>query len=142
MQDNALSGNLTEFGSIGNLMRLTMLDLYNNQVKYLTPILPQYAAHSNLTHVSLDVRTTTQMIGELPASIQNLTNLQYLYLDDAHYKPLRQYYCRQRLPQNGKHSYRIVRENYLQMANSVCEDIYDTNTAFNPLQVSGYYQND
>ena len=94
----------------GALTKLTMLDMYNNS-----------------------------MTGDVPASIQNLTSLQYLYLDDRHYKPLRQYYCRQRLPQNGKYSYRIVRENYLQMSAAVCEDMHGTEYTFNPLQVSGAY---
>lgn len=30
------------------------------------------------------------MDGEVPPAIQNLTSLQYLYLDNQHYKPLRQ----------------------------------------------------
>jgi len=110
LQDNKLDGNLTELDTLGDLTKLVMLDFYNND-----------------------------MYGDVPASIQNLTSLQYLYLDDRHYKPLRQYYCRQRLPQNGKYSYRIVRENYLQMTAAVCEDMHDTLYTFNPLQVSGTY---
>ena len=83
LQDNALSGNFTQFSTLGNLRQLVMLDLYNNQ-----------------------------MIGEVPPSVQNLSSLQYLYLDNEHYKPLRQKYCRQRIPNNGKYSYTIVREQY------------------------------
>ena len=51
MQDNQLNGNLTKLHTLGNLRNLEMLDLYNNQ-----------------------------MYGAVPASIQNLTALQYLYL--------------------------------------------------------------
>ena len=76
--------------------RLVMLDFYNNR-----------------------------MFGEVPASIQNLTNLQYLYLDDVHYKPLRQYYCRQRLANNGKSNYRIVRDNYLQARTPHLKAVYE-----------------
>ena len=53
---------------------------------------------------------------------------------------LRQYYCRQRIPQNGKYNYRIVRDMYDQLAKSVCPDMYNTLFAFNPLQVSGAYE--
>ena len=51
-----------------------------------------------------------KMFGDVPDSVQNLTSLQYLYLDNQHYRPLRQKYCRQRLPNNGKYSYLIVRQ--------------------------------
>lgn len=110
MQENRLDGNLTRLTTLGNLRQLITLDLYNNQ-----------------------------MGGDVPASLQNLTSLQYLYLDNQHYKPLRQKYCRQRLPNNGKYNYRIVRDEYVQMTSVVCEDMHDTNFAFNSLQESGVY---
>jgi len=81
-----------------------------------------------------------QMYGEVPPSVQNLTSLQYLYLDNEHYKPLRQKYCRQRIPNNGKYSYTIVREQYQEMTSVICEDMHDTNYAFNSLQASGVYE--
>lgn len=110
MQQNRLNGNVTKFTTLGNLRNLVTLDLYENM-----------------------------MTGDVPASIQNLTSLEYLYMDNQHYKPLRQKYCRQRLPNNGKYNYRIVREEYQQMTSVVCENMHDTNFAFNPLQVSGVY---
>ena len=42
------------------------------------------------------------MYGDVPASVQNLTSLQYLYLQNEHLKPLRLKYCRQRIPNVGK----------------------------------------
>ena len=95
---------------MGDLRQLITLDMYNNQ-----------------------------MYGEVPPSIQNLTSLQYLYLDNVHYKPLRQKYCGQRIPNNGKYNYRIVRDEYVQMTSVICEEMHDTNFAFNSLQVSGVY---
>ena len=76
MQDNQLNFNLTKLDTLGNLVNLITLDFYNNQ-----------------------------MYGDVPASIQNLTSLQYLYLQNEHYKPLRMKYCRQRIPNLGKYSY-------------------------------------
>lgn len=110
LQNNELDGNLSKFSTLGNLRRLMTLDLYDNK-----------------------------MTGDLPAGIQNLTSLQYLYVDNKHYKLLRNYYCRQRLPDNGKYNYRIVRDMYYEMANAYCENPYDTNFAFNSLQVSKAY---
>ena len=79
------------------------------------------------------------MYGDVPASVQNLTNLQYLYLQNEHLKPLRLKYCRQRIPNVGKYSHRIVREQYVEMMSHVCEDIYTTEFTFNSLQDSGMY---
>ena len=53
MQDNQLNFNLTKLDTLGNLVNLITLDFYNNQ-----------------------------MYGDVPASIQNLTSLQYLYLQN------------------------------------------------------------
>ena len=59
--------------SIGKLLQLRYLDIYNNQ-----------------------------MTGDVPASIKNLTNLKTLYLQNEHLTPVRQRYCRQRIPNVGK----------------------------------------
>jgi Leucine-rich repeat (LRR) protein len=111
INDNKLNGNLTEFSALGELRKLTLLDLYNNE-----------------------------MFGELPASFQNLTSLRKVYVNDEHLKVVRQYYCRQRIPQVGKYNWIIVREMYPEMAAAYCEHMHDTLFAFNPLQVSGVYQ--
>jgi len=110
LQNNKLDGHLTDFETLGDLRQLITLDLYENQ-----------------------------MTGDVPASLQNLTSLQYLYLDNVHYTPLRQKYCRQRLPNNGKYNYWIVREEYRQMTSVVCEDMHDDVYAFNSLQTSKVY---
>jgi Leucine-rich repeat (LRR) protein len=105
-----LDGNLTEWTTMGELRSLQTLDLYNNQ-----------------------------MVGDVPASLQNLTSLQYLYLDNIHLTPLRQWYCGERIPNNGKYNYRIVRDEYIRMTSIPCDDMHDVNFAFNSLQVSGVY---
>ena len=83
LQDLRLQDNLipgTIPPSIGNLVRLRYLDLYNNR-----------------------------MVGDVPPGIQNLTNLKELYLQNEHLTPVRQRYCRQRIPNVGKYSWRMVR---------------------------------
>ena len=97
--------------SIGNLVRLRYLDLYNNR-----------------------------MVGDVPASIQNLTNLKELYLQNEHLTPVRQKYCRQRIPNVGKYSWRIMREEYRQMTAVVCDNMHDVDYTFNSLQHSQSYQ--
>ena len=92
---------------MGDLRQLITLDMYNNQ-----------------------------MYGAVPASVQNLTSLQYLYLDNQHYKPLRQKYCGQRMnPRLGKYSWRAIREQYHEMMSTHCPDdeIFSTEHTFNSL---------
>ena len=110
MHTNGLDGNFTALTTLGDLRNLVTLDLYGNR-----------------------------MHGDVPSSIQNLSSLQYLYLDNQHYAPLRQYYCGQRLPNNGKYNYRIVRDEYLTMTSIPCDNMHDTNFAFSSLQESGVY---
>ena len=72
LNDNKLDGNLTRFEKLGDLRRLQILDLYNNN-----------------------------MTGALPASFRNLTALQRVFVDDIHLFVLRLYYCRTRIPDVG-----------------------------------------
>ena len=92
---------------VGKLRSLELLDVYNNS-----------------------------MDGDVPASIREMTNLQQLYLANEHLRPLRQHYCGQRLPNLGKYSWRVVREEYDQMMKSYCPDdqMHDTAYTFGRLQ--------
>ena len=95
------------------MRRLEVLDLYNNS-----------------------------LTGDVPSSIRELTELKELYLDNQHLLPLRKRYCGQRLPDLGKYSYRIIRDEYDQMMASYCPDdeIFDTKFTFSTLQDSGMYE--
>ena len=73
-----------------------------------------------------------------PATIANMINLRQFYVDQEQLTPLLIWFCRERL-RPGKYNYRIVRDEYVQMTSVVCEDMHDTNYAFNSLQVSGVY---
>jgi hypothetical protein len=53
---------------------------------------------------------------------------------------VRQRYCKQRLPDLGKYSWRVVREEYRLMTSLTCDDMYDTDFTFSPLQDSGVYE--
>ena len=93
--------------SIGKLLKLRHLDFYNNQ-----------------------------MIGDIPASIKNLTNLKQLYVQNEHLTPVRQRFCRQRIPNVGKYNWRIMREEYEQWTSVLCPNMHDTEYTFNSLQAS------
>merc|ERR1711988_16827 len=93
--------------SIGKLLKLRYLDFYNNR-----------------------------MVGDIPASIKNLTNLKTLYVQNEHLTPVCQRYCRQRIPNVGKYNWRVVREEYQQFTAVLCPDMHDTDYTFNSLQAS------
>ena len=92
------------------------------------------------TSIGRFLRLMLRNEGELPASFQNLTSLRKVYVNDEHLKVVRDYYCRQRIPQVGKYNWIIVREMYPEMAAAYCENPPDTLFTFNPLQVSGVSQ--
>ena len=96
--------------SIGNLTNLEYLDIYNNR-----------------------------MTGDVPASIAELINLKELYLQNEHLKPVRQRYCRTRIPNVGKMNWRQLRDEYHSMVSYVCPDMHDTEFTFNSLQASSSY---
>jgi len=113
LQDLRLNDNLITGeipDSIGKLFRLRYLDLYNNR-----------------------------MVGDVPASIQNLTNLKELYLQNEHLTPVRQRYCRMRIPNVGKYSWRLMRDEYRKFTSVVCDNMHDVDFTFNSLQHSSSY---
>ena len=110
LQDLRLQDNLipgTIPTEIGQLSSLRYLDIYNNRME-----------------------------GDVPSSIQNLIKLEELYLQNDHLKPIRQSRCRMRVPNVGKFSWRIIREEYRHMVSVSCDDMYDTDFTFNSLQAS------
>jgi len=97
-------------GSIGKLFNLRHLDLYNNR-----------------------------MTGDVPPGIANLTNLKELYIQNIHLTPVRQRYCRMRIPNVGKYNWRIMREEFRHYTSVMCNDMHDTEFTFNNLQTSGSF---
>ena len=109
-----LTGNLTALDTIGKLKNLVTLDVYNNSM------------HS-----------------EVPPQIEHLTALKYLFVDQRHLRPLTQGWCQYRFPNfthiGRKYNFIDLRENYREYVNTVCDEPYSIEFAFNPLQVSRMY---
>ena len=92
---------------IGKLRELVVLDVYNNS-----------------------------MSGDIPKSIRDLYQLDQLYVANEHLLPLRKKYCGQRIPDIGKYSWRVVRDDYDNMMASYCPEghLLTTEQTFNKLQ--------
>lgn len=124
--NNTLSGSIPE--DVGNMTNLRSLRINQN---HLSGPLPQ--SIGNLSHLYYLDTYANQMTGDMPDSVANLISLQYLYVQNEHYLPLRKKYCKQRLPQVGKYSYRIVRDDYMNMMAMECPEPHSTEFTFNAL---------
>ena len=126
---NRLSGSIPDtITGMGSLRTLRLAD------NLLVGNLP--AAIGKLSHLQvLDVYNNS-MDGDVPASVRDLLELKELYLAHEHLKPLRKRYCGQRLPNLGKYSYRMVRDEYDQMMASYCpeDEMRSTQSTFSRLQ--------
>ena len=128
---NSLEGPLPT--QLGSLVMLETISLASNRVNGSIPT--QIGRLKALRH--LDVYDN-QMSGDVPATIEGLTNLKTLHLDNQHLKPVRQHYCGQRIPNTGRHNWRLLRDEYLHWTATVCPDshLHDTDFSFNNLQSS------
>jgi Leucine-rich repeat (LRR) protein len=131
MQGLRLSGTLPT--EIGRLTQLRSLRLNDNKLSGSLP-----TQLGNLVHLeTLDVWNNT-FSGDMPSQLGQLINLRLLYLPNEQLLPLRLHYCQHRLPNLGKYSYRLVREEYYRFASAICPEPFDTLSAFGTLaQLSG-----
>ena len=154
-QGNAFSGTLPP--SIGGLTQLFSLDAQGMKISGTLPT--ELGLLTNLHLLRLndnkisgsipselgklrDLETldlfANELTGDMPSELGLLLNLRLLYLPNEQLLPLRLRYCQSRLPNLGKYSYRLVREEYYRMASSICPEPYDTLSAFGTLaQLSG-----
>ena len=104
------------------------------------PFLPYVAPHffPYLTFFIL-LLLCNQIVGAVPSSIKNLTNLKILYVQNEQLEPVRNRYCRIRIPNVGKYNWRILRDGYSHYSSVTCDNPYPTGYAFNSLQASGGY---
>jgi len=156
-QENSLSGGVPT--EVGKLVKVNSLYMNNNQLD--APLPEEIGEMENLRDIRLHDNLipgvipdsigklfklryldfyNNQMVGDIPAGIKNLTNLKTLYVQNEHLTPVRQRYCRQRIPNVGKYNWRMVREEYQQMTSVLCPDMHDVDFTFNSLQASQSYE--
>uniref|UniRef100_A0A7S0LP44 Leucine-rich repeat-containing N-terminal plant-type domain-containing protein n=1 Tax=Coccolithus braarudii TaxID=221442 RepID=A0A7S0LP44_9EUKA len=129
---NHFSGELPS--QLGKLRVLRSLKLNDNS--FVGSIPSEVGSLGSLEVLDLFNNT---LVGAIPSSIENLENLKLLYVDNENTEPLQQHYCRQRLPNLRKYSWRILRDRYRQIADSVCDESYDTSFTFSTLEeVTGF----
>ena len=126
LQDNRLQGTLPT--QLGGLYEIRQLKLNDNQIG--GPVPTQIGRLDGLEELDLYNNSFT---GDLPETIANLINLKQLYADNEQLGVLRLHYCRQRMPNVGKYSWHILREEYHRFAQAICEDPYSTVEAFGTL---------
>ena len=126
VRGSSLDGTIPS--ELGNATLLRSLKLNSNSLSGSIP--SQLGSLQQLDTLDLYENGLT---GDMPASLGGLRNIRLFYLPNEQLKPLRLRYCQQRMPAVGKYSYRIVREEYHQMAASICPDPMDTETAFGAL---------
>lgn len=132
MHDNQLNEPLpSELGDMENLRELRLQD---NRIVGSIP--EQIGKLSKLRTLDL---YNNMMNGSVPATIKNLTNLKVLYLQNEMLAPVRQRYCRIRIPNVGKYNWRIMRDEYSHYTSVTCDNPYDVEFTFNSLQASGTY---
>ena len=121
-----LSGTLPT--ELGRLTGLHTLRLSSNSISGSIPT--QAGLLTRLEELDL---YDNPLEGDMPAELAALINLRLLYLPNEQLRPLRMHYCGQRMPNVGKYSYRIVREEYHKFSSAICENPLSTLQAFGSL---------
>ena len=88
---------------MGNLRLLRTLTLNDNSISGSLP--SELGSLKALESLDLYANAFT---GDVPSTLAGLANLHLLYLQNEQLRPLRQFYCQQRIPNVGKYSYRQV----------------------------------
>jgi len=154
-ETNAVSGTIpTQFGRLKNLMTFNMA---NNTISGTIPVdlanittLERFEVPDNklsgsipnffagMTN-SLETWDTfnNKLEGDLPSSIGELKNLEYLYVQNEHTDPLRNYFCKERISMsaNGKKAnLAMMASEYISFAMpGTCVEPLDIHGTFDPL---------
>merc|ERR1712166_948666 len=101
---------------IANMTSLQRWVLPDNK---LSGTIPNIFASMNMSLETWDT-FNNKLTGDLPTSIAELANLEYLYVQNEHTDPLRNYYCKERISQNSngkKYNQIAMQKDYIS-----CED--------------------
>merc|ERR1711865_1046354 len=126
MENNTLSGTIPV--DIANMTSLQRCVLPDNK---LSGTIPNIFVSMNMSLETWDT-FNNKLTGDLPTSIAELANLEYLYVQNEHTDPLRNYYCKERISQNAngkKYNQIAMQKDYISMTMA--------GTCVNPLDVDG-----
>lgn len=130
MENNTLSGTIPP--ELGDLTKLEMYSVQDNKLSGTIPDL-----FESLTQLTLWDTFNNKLSGDLPESVGNLSNLDYLYLQNEHLAALLNYYCKQRIDNSAvgrKYNYQVLANEYFNYQHvSVCANPYDHSHAFDAL---------
>ena len=128
MENNTLSGTIP--AEIGNMTSLQRWVLPDNK---LSGSIPDSFAGMNMSLETWDT-FGNKLTGDLPSSISELANLEYLYVQNEHTDPLRNYYCNERISQNAngkKYNQIAMQKDYISMSMA--------GSCVNPLDLEGAF---
>ena len=123
---NRLSSSIPE--TLGKLHELRLLKLNDNSLTGGIP--PELGKMIRLTELDL---YNNAFSGDFPSEMADLSNLRLLYVPNEQLLPVRMRYCNKRIANVGKYSWRLVREEYGRMINSLCHEPFSTLQQFSTL---------
>jgi len=166
-ESNAVSGTIpTQFGRLKNLLTFNManntlsgtipIDLANltSLERFEVPDNKLSGSIPNLFAPTVDVFSgeipktgmpsletwdtfNNKLEGDLPSSFADLKNIEYLYVQNEHTDPLRNYYCKERISESAlgrKFNWAMMANEYISMKMpGTCVNPLDVHGAFDPL---------
>ena len=131
MENNALSGTIPV--DIANMSSLQRFIVPENKLSGSIP--PIFDGLAN----TLEWWDTfnNKLTGDIPSSIGELKNMEYLYIQNEHTDPLRNYFCKERIgaSANGrKYNWQMIANDYVSMSMpGACVNPLDVASAFDQL---------
>ena len=129
MENNTLSGTIPV--DIANMSSLQQFVVPENKLSGSIP--PIFGGPLSETLEWWDT-FNNKLTGDIPSSIGELKNMEYLYIQNEHTDPLRNYFCQERIAAsaNGqKYNWQMIANDYVSMSMP--------GTCVNPLDVSGAF---
>merc|ERR1719502_637343 len=118
MENNTLSGTLPS--EIANMASLEKFTVQDNKISGTLP-----ENMGDIEFLNWWDTFGNKLEGDLPSSIQKLSSLDYLYIQNEHSDALRNHFCQQRIEASAiGHKYKYV---------SACANPYDVQAAFERL---------
>jgi len=130
MENNTLSGTLPS--EIGNMASLEKFTVQDNKISGSLP-----ENMGDIEYLNWWDTFGNKLEGNMPASIQKLSSLDYLYIQNEHSDALRNHYCQQRIEASAigrKYNWQVLANEYYNFKHvSACANPYDVQAAFERL---------